>query len=70
MIPRPTKQQYFRVSTPTDVRPELVDVHTFGHHSSKIVGGQRHWLFAGEAEARLFVTYVNRGEFRLKTKKG
>lgn len=52
--------------TAKDVRPEMVDTTTFGHHESKVVSGRRYWEFESEAAAELFVTYANRGEFRLK----
>lgn len=54
------------VRTGTDVCPDLVDENTFGPHRSAVAGSpkRRIWAFRDEEGARLFVTYVNRGEFR------
>lgn len=60
----------FIVQTDTSVCPDLVDPHTFGNHSSRIIErGVRRWVFEEEAGAELFTTYANRGEFRRKAQR-
>jgi len=52
--------------TSTDVCPDLVPVHAYGHHKSTVKAGVRTWVFENEKLRDRFLKAVDGGGFRRK----